>query len=201
MKKILINFAHPALSRSKINKKLLFAIKDLPNITINNLYDNYPDFIINVEREQKLCKKHDIIIFQHPFYWYSTPSIIQEWCGLVLEHGWAYGAHGHALKNKFILHAISTGGEDSTYSPQGSNIYTIDELLSPFKAMAKLCRLNYLPPFMVMGMHRGLSDSKIKEYTEDYRRMLIALRDETIDIQKASKSKYINSDLDSLILQ
>ena len=199
MKKILINFAHPALSRSKINKELLFAVKELPNVTLNNLYDNYPDFIINVEREQKLCETHDIIIFQHPFYWYSSPSIIQEWCGLVLEHGWAYGAHGNALKNKFMLQAISTGGEYNTYSKNGSNVFTIDELLSPFKAMAKLCKLKYLPPFMVMGMHRGLSESKINTYREDYRRMLIALRDDTLDLTKASNFPYLNSDLDSLI--
>ena len=36
------------------------------------------------------------IVFQHPFYWYSTPAILKEWQDLVLEHGWAYGAGGTA---------------------------------------------------------------------------------------------------------
>ena len=97
MKKILINFAHPAKSHSNINKALRKAVETLDNVTVNDLYANYPDFMIDIKREQALCEAHDIIIFQHPFYWYSTPAIIKEWFDLVLEHGWAYGSEGKAL--------------------------------------------------------------------------------------------------------
>ncbi|MCU7375699.1 NAD(P)H-dependent oxidoreductase [Paucibacter sp. O1-1] len=72
-------------------------------MTINDLYANYPDFLIDVAREQQLCESHDVIIFQHPFYWYSTPAIVKEWLDLVLEHGWAYGKTGTALKDKMVL--------------------------------------------------------------------------------------------------
>ncbi|MGH1373767.1 MAG: NAD(P)H-dependent oxidoreductase [Cellvibrionaceae bacterium] len=89
MNRILINFAHPARSRSKINLALRAAVEGMDNVTVNDLYEQYPDFLIDVEREQKLCEAHDTIIFQHPFYWYSCPSIVQEWMDLVLEHGWA----------------------------------------------------------------------------------------------------------------
>ena len=73
MSKILINFAHPAQSRSTINKALRSVVEGLQNVTVNDLYANYPDFLIDVDREQKLCEEHDFIIFQHPFYWYSAP--------------------------------------------------------------------------------------------------------------------------------
>ncbi len=79
MKRILINFAHPAKSRSKINNALLAVVDQLEGVTVNDLYANYPDFMIDVKREQALCESHDIIIFQHPLYWYQTPAIMKEW--------------------------------------------------------------------------------------------------------------------------
>jgi glutathione-regulated potassium-efflux system ancillary protein KefG len=86
MRKILVIFAHPAYRRSTINAALRRAIEGLKNIVMHNLYDSYPDFLIDVPREQQLCEAHDVIVFQHPFYWYSTPAILKEWQDLVLEH-------------------------------------------------------------------------------------------------------------------
>lgn len=199
MPKILINYAHPAQSRSKINKALLNAVDGLENVTINNLYATYPDFLIDVEREQSLCEEHDIIIFQHPFYWYSTPSIMKEWLDLVLKHGWAYGSNGNALKGKYFLQAITAGGDDSTYKKEGHNIFTIAELTSPYRATANLCKMICLPPFMVSGIHRGLPENKLSIYAEDYRRTIIALRDENLDMEKVKGEKYLNSNLNGII--
>jgi len=79
MNNILILFGHPAFKRSTINAALREAVETLEGITFHDLYASYPDFLIDVAHEQQLCESHDIIIFQHPFYWYSTPSIIKEW--------------------------------------------------------------------------------------------------------------------------
>lgn len=65
-----------------MNNALRAAVEELNDVTINDLYAHYPDFLIDVPREQALCENHDIIIFQHPFYWYSTPSIMKEWLDL-----------------------------------------------------------------------------------------------------------------------
>ena len=199
MKKILINFAHPARARSKINNALRSAVEDLENVTFNDLYANYPDFLIDVKREQRLCENHDVIIFQHPFYWYSTPSIMKEWLDLVLEHGWAYGSQAKALKGKLFLQAITAGGDDSTYQKEGYNEFTIGDLTSPYRATAKLCKMEWLPPFVVLGVHRRLPDEKVQAHAEDYRRTVIALRDGTLDTQQARQGQYINSDLNSTI--
>jgi DNA-binding protein Fis len=43
MKKILILFAHPALEKSRVHKVLLNYISDLDGITLNDLYENYPE--------------------------------------------------------------------------------------------------------------------------------------------------------------
>ena len=199
MKKVLINFAHPAKSRSKINRALRAAVEGLEQVTVNDLYAHYPDFLIDIRREKALCEEHDIIIFQHPFYWYSSPAIVKEWFDLVLEHGWAYGSQGKALANKYIMQAISGGGDASTYQKDGANGYTIGELTSPFRATANLCNLIWLPPFTVLGIHRGLPTEQVNHHAEDYRRTIIALRDETLDMQLVRQQPFINSDLDAVI--
>lgn len=199
MNKILINFAHPAISRSKVNKALCDAVTLLEGVTVNDLYANYPDFMIDIVREQALCESHDIIIFQHPFYWYSSPAIIKEWFDLVLEHGWAYGSKGNALAEKLTFQVLSTGGDLSTYQPQGYNEFTLKQLTTPFQATAKLCHMRWLPPFAVTGVHRGLAREKVQSFAEDYRRTLIALRDSMFDITKASLHEILNADINALI--
>ena len=37
---------------------------------------------------------HDVVIFQFPLFWYSTPPILKQWQDIVLEYGWAYGEGG-----------------------------------------------------------------------------------------------------------
>ncbi len=197
MKKVLINFAHPARTRSKINSALRAAVERLEGVTLNDLYTHYPDFLIDIEREQRLCDEHDVIIFQHPFYWHSTPAIMKEWLDLVLEHGWAYGSQATGLKGKLFLQAISAGGN---YSQQtGGNGFTIAELTSPYRSMAKVCKLIYLPPFTVLGIHRGLPEAEIRVHAEAYRRAVIALRDETLDLEQVMHYPYLNSDLNAVI--
>ena len=69
MKKILILFAHPGYHRSHANKALLQVLRNMEGVTINDLYQVYPNMFIDVAREQQLLLEHDIIVFQHPFYW------------------------------------------------------------------------------------------------------------------------------------
>ncbi|THB80213.1 MAG: NAD(P)H oxidoreductase [Desulfobacteraceae bacterium] len=199
MNKILINFAHPARARSQMNNALRKSVEDLEGITVNDLYAQYPDFLIDVKREQGLCEDHDVIIFQHPFYWYSTPAIMKEWLDLVLEHGWAYGSQGKALEGKLFFQAITGGGDDSTYRKDGYNAFTIGELTSPYRATANLCRMTWLPPFTVLGIHRGLPAEMIEAHAKDYRRAVTALRDGTLDIEKVFEYRYLNSDLNTII--
>lgn len=199
MRKVLIQFAHPAKAKSKMNAALRGAVENLENVTINDLYSAYPDFLIDVKKEQQICEEHDVIIFQHPFYWYSSPSIVKEWLDLVLEHGWAYGKEAKGLKDKLFLQALTAGGDDSTYRKDGYNEFTIRELTSPYLATAKLCKMKSLPPFAVLGIHRGLPDNEINSHAEDYRRIVIALRDNSIDLEEAEKFDYLNSNINAIM--
>ena len=90
-RKTLVVFVHPALHRSRVNAALARGIQDLPSLTFHDLYAAYPRHLIDVDREQALLLQHDVIVWQHPFYWYSCPSLLKEWQDVVLEHGFAYG--------------------------------------------------------------------------------------------------------------
>jgi glutathione-regulated potassium-efflux system ancillary protein KefG len=179
-KKILLLFAHPALHKSRVNSKMLEAVKDLEDVMVRNLYEEYPDFHIDIEKEQRLLLEHDIIIWHHPFYWYSAPAILKEWIDLVLQHGFAYGRNGTSLKGKQVLSAITTGGRREAYHPEGFNQFTISQFLAPFNRTVTLCNMEYLPPFVIFGSHL-LEESEIQISAMDYRQILIFLRDGRYD--------------------
>lgn len=188
--KVLLLFAHPVLERSRVNRRLADAVRDL--VTFHDLYEEYPTFGIDVPREQDLLRAHDAVVFQHPFYWYSGPAILKEWQDLVLEHGWAYGAEGRALEGKVTFNAITTGGPSTAYRADGYNRFTMRELLAPWDQTAHLCRMRYLPPFVVHGSLKMSTDEHVKPYAEEYRRILEALRDERIDLAAAGARPLLN---------
>ncbi|XDD41614.1 NAD(P)H-dependent oxidoreductase [Leptospira sp. WS60.C2] len=151
MAKILILLAHPFLERSKANQILLDSIPNAEDITLRDLYELYPNFTINVKLEQSFLLEHDVILFQHPLYWYSCPPLLKQWIDFVLEDGWAYGKNGNSLRGKKWVQAITTGGSREAYQKEGFHGYTIDEFLLPFKRTAELCKMDYQNPFLVQG--------------------------------------------------
>ncbi|PIE45384.1 MAG: NAD(P)H oxidoreductase [Gammaproteobacteria bacterium] len=178
-KNILILFAHPMIHRSNVNRALVHAASQLDNVTVHDLYAAYPDFYIDVKYEQELLIEHDVIIFQHPFYWYSSPPMLKMWQDLVLQYGFAYGSEGTALKNKEFMSVITAGASKSTYESDGINRYTIDELLRPTEQMAYFTGMHYLPPHVIYGTHRIRARDIILS-VKAYRQLLTRLRDEPI---------------------
>ena len=81
--RILLLLAHPSLERSEVNRPMADAVRGLDGLTLVDLYAEYPDFQIDIDREQQRLLEHDIIVFQHPLYWYSTPAIQS-----VKQRGW-----------------------------------------------------------------------------------------------------------------
>ncbi len=178
MKRLLILFAHPKFEQSRTNKALIHKIKEREGVTFHDLYEEYPDFNIDVPFEKKLLDQHDIIIWHHPFYWYSCPPLMKQWIDVVLEFGWAYGPEGNALNSKKCLNVITTGGSREVYCPEGINNYSVNEFLRPFEQTAKLCGMEYLPPFAVMGTHM-ITQDELDQHTEQYDQLINALQNGT----------------------
>lgn len=191
MNKILILFAHPALHKSRVNIRLTEAVKWLNGITFNDLYENYPDFYIDIKKEQRLLTEHDVVVWHHPFYWYSCPALLKEWIDLVLEHNFAYGREGKALAGKKILSVISTGGAAEVYSETGKNRFPISQFLIPFRQTAGLCGMEYLPPFVVHGSHL-LTPPEIEHYAAQYTLLIKGLRDGLFTTQQIQHAVYLN---------
>lgn len=160
--KILILFFHPLFEKSSANRTLVQNIPNSENITFHDLYEEYPDFDIDIKREQLLLSQHDIIIWHHPMYWYNCPPLMKQWIDLVLEYGWAYGKKGTALKDKIIFQVITTGANKESYCETGYNRYRIPDLLEPFNQTAKVCNMHYLPPFVIHGTYKMTKKDYIK---------------------------------------
>lgn len=190
--KILILFAHPAFEKSRVNKFISEGTDLIQGVTFHDLYEEYPEFDINIQREQELLIKHDCIIFQFPFFWYSTPAILKEWQDLVLEHDWAYGSKGNELKDKLFFNVISTGGAKKAYQKDSFHKHTMQELTAPLTQTARLCKMIPLPPFIIHGTH-GLDEEDLKLYKAVFHKLLLNISVNKFDIEKASKLDYLNN--------
>lgn len=171
---VLILLAHPAWRRSRVNRALAEAVRDLPGVTLHDLYETYPDFAIDIEAEQARLAAHGTLVIQHPLYWYSAPAIVKEWLDLVLEHGWAYGHTGKALHGKRWMQAITAGGREAAYQADGLNRFTIGELLRPFEATAALCGMAWQSPHVVHATHSA-GPAEIATAAGAYRDRIAAL--------------------------
>jgi len=179
MARILILFAHPALEKSRVHRRLLTRVPT--GVTLHDLYEAYPDFDVDVPREQALLLAHDVIILQHPFFWYSTPPLVKQWEDLVLEHGWAYGSRGTQLLGKWMINVLTAGGRAAAYHREGYNRFTVRELLAPIEQTARLCGMHYLPPYAIHGTHR-LDEAGIEREADRYGAFLSALVEDEYDL-------------------
>ena len=193
--KVLILFAHPLLHRSEVNLPLYEASKGIDNVKVVDLYETYPDLQIDVEYEQKQLLEHDVIIFQFPMYWYSTPAILKQWQDLVLEHNFAYGKEGTALRGKLFQCLVSAGGSCAAYQTSGYNHFSIRELLRPLEQTANLTGMQYLAPFVLFSARSAFEEGRLEKHTENWTDYLTALTRENVNIERASIAEFINESI------
>lgn len=174
MKKILFLIAHPNLKLSKANRAILEAVGTLPNLTVNDLYETYPHFFIDVEREKNLLLQHDLIVYQHPFYWYNKPALLRQWEDDVLQLGFAYGPGGDKLKGKQFLLSITAGGPMEAYAPSGYNNFPIEALLAPTIQTAALCGWQWLP-HIVLHSSASVPTDRLNAHAEHVRDRLLQI--------------------------
>jgi glutathione-regulated potassium-efflux system ancillary protein KefG len=191
MNKVLILFAHPRFEKSRANRALLAGVGALPSVRLHDLYEEYPDFLIDVEREKSLLTEHDVIVWHFPFYMYGAPALFKQWLDSVLEYGWAHGSKGSALKDKIVFVTLTAGGTRQAYAAGGHNRYPLREFLVPFEQTAVLCKMTYLPPFVVHGTHL-LDDSQLAGQAEIYLRLLSILVRGVVDIESMTRYAYLN---------
>lgn len=173
--RILVILAHPDLGASRVNRAMVEAVRDLPGITVHDLFAAYPDGQLDVAREQALVAAHDVLVFQHPLFWYSAPARLKEWQDRVLAWGWAYGPGGDALVGKTFFSAVSTGAPQEAYQAGGPANFGLSEFLRPFQQMATYVRMNFAAPFVYHGA-MTVDEPAIAAHAARWRAHLEALR-------------------------
>lgn len=144
MKNILVISGHTNLDDSYANKTILEELnRCLPEAEYVYLDQLYSDFRIDVEKEQQRLVKADIIVFQFPLFWYSTPSILNRYVEEVFKHGFSHGSTGDKLAGKQLVLSFTSGAPEKMYQKGGLQNYPIEDFLPPYKQMANLCRLKW----------------------------------------------------------
>ncbi|SHH14541.1 NAD(P)H-dependent oxidoreductase [Massilia sp. CF038] len=183
--KILVIYAHATTHKSRVNRRLAQAARTIPGVRVHDLYETYPDFHIDVAAEQALLADADVIVFVHPFQWYSMPALLKEWVDCVLQAGWAYGAGASALAGKRYWLVLSCGSSESDYSADGAHGRPLEDYLPPFRQTVALCHMVWENPLILYGAHK-IDNSAVDAHIDAFRQRLSAL---------AHATPYTESDL------
>lgn len=119
----------------------------------------YPNYKIDVYKEQEKLLKADIIVLQYPVFWYSMPSLLEKWMEETFRHGFSHGSTGDKLRGKKMIVSLTTGAPEELYS-------NIDNFLNPIKASCKLCQMEYVGSIVTYGLSYQIRNDKGKEIEE-----------------------------------
>lgn len=149
--KILHLVFHPNLTSSRANKIWKQQLEDSGKIHLSrDMYAEYPDFNIDVDKEHKLLLEHDRIVLQFPIYWWSMTPLLKKWLDDVLQYQFAYGSKGDKLASKDLQIICSAGGQAKNYN--GFHMFaTVPEILKPFQLTANLAKMNYAQPLYMFN--------------------------------------------------
>ena len=144
MKNVLVVCGHPDLAHSVANKAIVEELqKLLPTAEFDFLGDLYPEYKIDVKKEQAKLLKADVIVLQFPVFWYNAPSLLRKWFEDVLTFGFAYGVDKTVLAGKKLICSLSTGSPTEAYRHGGAQQYTMDEYLVGIKQLVLLCGMEW----------------------------------------------------------
>ena len=182
MANLIVYYAHPGHKHSHVNRFMARAAEAVEGITYVDLYRDYPRFDIDVDVEQRRLLEHDVILFQFPMFWYSTPSLVKEWEDLVLEPGFAYGSGGDKLSGKRLMLAVTAAGSEDAYAEQGYQHYPFRTFLTPLEQTARLCHMTFAAPYVLYDALHAPDNGAAEPHIEGYGRLLTAIRDDRYDL-------------------
>lgn len=110
-------------------------------------------FSAAIEGEMQKLESADLVIWQFPLYWFSTPSILKGWAEKVFAYGRMYGsgmtyANGK-FKGKKAMISITTGGPEKSYTPEGFNGNLLNALMPIHRGIFTFLGYDVLQPNVV----------------------------------------------------
>ena len=194
MAQLLVYYAHPGHRFSRANAAMAQAARAVEGITFVDLYAEYPRHNIEVDREQQRLLNHEVILFQFPLFWYSSPSLVKEWQDLVLEHGFAYGQDGDRLKGKTLMLALTAAGSPEAYTTQGYQNHPLRSFLTPFEQTARLCKMRFAAPYVLHSALAAQASGEIAPHAAGYARLLTAIQTDRYDFETAEAADILTYD-------
>lgn len=189
--KTLVIISHPEITESGSQQFLLSSVPETHTVEVHHLERTYPDGKIDVLKEQQLLKQYDRIIFQFPFYWYSSPPMLKHWQDEVLTYGFAYGQNGHALEGKEFGIVVTVGVKASEYQAGGREAFSMNELTKPYQAVAYKTGMRYLKPLFIYQFAYMTEEQKMALLIE-YQQKLTNTADDSL----ASREQWLLNELE-----
>ena len=150
----LVVFADPSLHRSRISRRVAEAVASLPGVRVQDLYQLYPDFYIDVRRERELLKAAPLVVFVFQLAWYAMPALLKEWFETVVKPEWAERAPPR-LHGKTAWAAVACNSAADDYQPGGRHGRPLEDYLAPLEQSARACGMDWLPAHVFYSADAG----------------------------------------------
>jgi glutathione-regulated potassium-efflux system ancillary protein KefF len=153
--RVLVLYAHPNPRVSRINRKLADAARLHAGVVLDDLYESYPDFYIDVARERALVSNAQVLVLVFPTQWYACPALLKEWFDVVLHDAWQVDrvkpAAGAARRQCWVV--TSTGSAQADYAPGRRHGRPLLDYLAPLEQTARVCGMQWLDPLVLYSAH------------------------------------------------
>lgn len=115
---------------------------------LRNLEELYPAGNFDIAAEQAALESADVVILQHPIFWFNMPPTLKCWMDEVWTYGWACGSEGDKLAGKKLLHAYTAGSARDKYTDE-----EIKGLSAPLRGSAAYVGMEFLEPMGIFGQN------------------------------------------------
>ena len=148
---------HPDFAKSKANRALADAARPLDGVEIIDMTALYPDGQVDTDAEVARLFAAERLVLQFPVQWYSTPPLLKAWQDQLLTRMYYVNAktEGERLRDLPVMVAATAGNDPSAYTPEGINLFSLEELLKPLQSTAHRCYWRWTDPYLVYRTNKS----------------------------------------------
>jgi len=143
-------------------------------------------FAPDIEAELQKLAWCDLMIWQFPLWWFGLPAVLKGWVDRVFAMGRTYGGgrmyEAGVFRGKRALLALTTGGPEATYLPDGLN-GDLHGILRPIqRGMLQFVGFDVLAPHVVYAPVRMSDDERALTLARYARRLADIHTEPPIDV-------------------
>lgn len=148
---------HPTFGKSRANRALADAAREVEGVEVVDMYARYPDEKVDCDREVAGLMAAERLVLQFPVQWYSTPPLLKAWEDEVLSR--MYYVHpkeeGDTMKGLPVMVAATAGNTPDAYGAEGINLFPLVELLKPLQSTAHRCYWAWSEPYTIYEVNKS----------------------------------------------